>query len=61
MLAARRHDEIASQPHDTQGLEAAALAQAFNIPLAMGGDYPHMNMHLHGDVPKARILDLAVD
>lgn len=35
----------------TQGLKAAALAQAFNIPLAMGGNYPHINMHLHGGVP----------
>jgi L-rhamnonate dehydratase len=35
----------------TQGLKAAALAQAFNVPLAMGGNYPHLNMHLHGGVP----------
>jgi L-alanine-DL-glutamate epimerase-like enolase superfamily enzyme len=35
----------------TQGLKGAALAQAFNIPLAMGGNYPHLNMHLHGGVP----------
>ncbi|HYC45979.1 MAG TPA: mandelate racemase/muconate lactonizing enzyme family protein [Burkholderiales bacterium] len=35
----------------TQALKAAALAQAFNIPLAMGGNYPHLNMHLHGGVP----------
>ncbi|MBI4196108.1 MAG: mandelate racemase/muconate lactonizing enzyme family protein [Betaproteobacteria bacterium] len=35
----------------TQGLKAAAMAQAFNVPLAMGGNYPHMNMHLHGGVP----------
>lgn len=35
----------------TQGLKAAGIAQAFNIPLAMGGNYPHMNMHLHGGVP----------
>lgn len=34
----------------TQGIKAAALAQAFNIPLAMGGNYPHINMHLHGGV-----------
>ena len=24
---------------------------AFNVPLAMGGNYPHMNMHLHAGVP----------
>jgi L-rhamnonate dehydratase len=35
----------------TQGLKAAALAQAFNVPLSMGGNYPHLNMHLHGGVP----------
>ena len=35
----------------TQGLKAAGLAQAFNVPLAMGGNYPHLNMHLHGGVP----------
>jgi L-rhamnonate dehydratase len=35
----------------TQAIKAAAIAQAFNIPLAMGGNYPHMNMHLHGGVP----------
>ena len=35
----------------TQGLKAAAVAQAFNVPLAMGGNYPHINMHLHGGVP----------
>jgi L-alanine-DL-glutamate epimerase-like enolase superfamily enzyme len=35
----------------TQGAKAAGLAQAFNIPLAMGGNYPHLNMHLHGGVP----------
>ena len=35
----------------TQGLKAAAVAQAFNVPLAMGGNYPHLNMHLHAGVP----------
>jgi len=35
----------------TGGLRAAALAQAFNIQLEMGGNYPHLNMHLHGGVP----------
>ena len=34
----------------TQAAKAAAIAQAFNVPLAMGGNYPHMNMHLHGGV-----------
>lgn len=35
----------------TQGIKAAAMAQAFNVPLAMGGNFPHINMHLHGGVP----------
>lgn len=35
----------------TQALKAAGIAQAFNVPLSMGGNYPHMNMHLHGGVP----------
>jgi len=35
----------------TQGLKAAGIAQAFNVPLSMGGNYPHMNMHLHAGVP----------
>jgi L-alanine-DL-glutamate epimerase-like enolase superfamily enzyme len=35
----------------TQAMKAAAIAQAFNVPLAMGGNYPHMNMHLHGGSP----------
>jgi L-alanine-DL-glutamate epimerase-like enolase superfamily enzyme len=32
-------------------LRAAALAQAFNIPLEMGGNFPRLNMHLHAGVP----------
>lgn len=35
----------------TQGLKAAGLANAFNVPMAMGGNYPHINMHLHAGVP----------
>jgi L-rhamnonate dehydratase len=31
----------------TNGVKAAGLAQAFGVPLAMGGNWPHMNMHLH--------------
>ncbi len=34
----------------TGGLKAAALAQAFNIQLQMGGNWPHINMHLHAGV-----------
>jgi L-alanine-DL-glutamate epimerase-like enolase superfamily enzyme len=35
----------------TGALHAAGLAQAFNIQLEMGGNYPHLNMHLHAGVP----------
>jgi L-rhamnonate dehydratase len=35
----------------TQGVKAAAMAQGFNVPLAMGGNFPHINMHLHAGVP----------
>jgi L-alanine-DL-glutamate epimerase-like enolase superfamily enzyme len=34
----------------TGALYAAGLAQAFNIPLEMGGNFPHLNMHLHAGV-----------
>lgn len=30
---------------------AAALAQAFNVPIEMGGNWPHINAHLHAGVP----------
>jgi len=35
----------------TGALHAAGLAQAFNIQLEMGGNFPHINMHLHAGVP----------
>lgn len=35
----------------TGALRAAGLAQAFNIQLEMGGNFPHLNMHLHAGVP----------
>ena len=35
----------------TQGIKAAGMAQAFNVPIAMGGNYPHLNMHLQAAVP----------
>lgn len=34
----------------TEGLKGAALAQAFNIPIQMGGNWPYENMHLHAAV-----------
>ncbi len=41
----------------TGGLKAAALAQAFNIPLQMGGSWPHINMHLHAGVPNGGMVE----
>ncbi|HKA42166.1 MAG TPA: mandelate racemase/muconate lactonizing enzyme family protein [Burkholderiales bacterium] len=35
----------------TGALHAAGVAQAFNIQLEMGGNFPHLNMHLHAGVP----------
>lgn len=34
----------------TGAQQAAALAQAFNVPIEMGGNWPHINMHLHAGV-----------
>ena len=41
----------------TGGLKAAALAQAFNVPLQMGGNWPHINMHLHAGVPNGGTVE----
>jgi L-alanine-DL-glutamate epimerase-like enolase superfamily enzyme len=30
----------------TEALKVAAMAQAFNVPIANGGGWPHHNMHL---------------
>jgi L-alanine-DL-glutamate epimerase-like enolase superfamily enzyme len=42
----------------TGGLYAAGLAQAFNIQLEMGGNYPHINMHLHAGVPNGGRVEM---
>lgn len=34
----------------TEGVKGAALAQAFNVPIQMGGNWPYENMHLHAAV-----------
>jgi L-rhamnonate dehydratase len=44
----------------TGGLRAAALAQAFDIPLEMGGNFPHLNMHLHAGVPNGGRVEFNV-
>ena len=41
----------------TQGIKAAGMAQAFNVPLGQGGNYPHLNMHLHAAVPNGGRLE----
>ena len=41
----------------TGGLKAAALAQAFNIQIQMGGNWPHVNMHLHAGVPNGGMVE----
>ena len=41
----------------TGGLKAAALAQSFNVQLQMGGDWPHINMHLHAGVPNGGMVE----
>src|SRR5258706_564437 len=38
----------------TGALHAAGLAQAYNIQLEMGGNFPPINMHLHAGVPNGR-------
>ncbi|MDP2856364.1 MAG: mandelate racemase/muconate lactonizing enzyme family protein [Bacillota bacterium] len=35
----------------TEALKVAALAHAFNLPIANGGGWPHYNMHLQAAVP----------
>ena len=35
----------------TEGMKFAALAQAFNLPIANGGGWPHHNMQLQAAVP----------
>ena len=47
-------DIIQPNVHDiggyTVGLKAAALAQAFNVRMAVGGAWPYVNMHLQAGV-----------
>ena len=35
----------------TEGMKIAAMAQAFNVPIANGGGWPQHNMHLQAAVP----------
>lgn len=41
----------------TGALRAAALAQSFNIQIQMGGNWPHINMHLHAGVPNGGMVE----
>lgn len=44
----------------TQGVKAAALAKAFNVPLAQGGNYPHQQMHLLGGVAQDGLVEFHI-
>lgn len=41
----------------TEAAKAAAMAQAFNIPVAMGGNWPHMNMQLQAGVANGSYVE----
>jgi L-alanine-DL-glutamate epimerase-like enolase superfamily enzyme len=41
----------------TEGLRVAALARAFNLPVANGGAWPHHNMHLHAGVDNGSLVE----
>jgi len=41
----------------TEGLKVAALARAFNIPIANGGGFPHHNIALHAAAPNGSYIE----
>ena len=41
----------------TEGQKVAAMAQAFNIPIANGGGWPHHNMHLQAAMSNGRRVE----
>jgi L-alanine-DL-glutamate epimerase-like enolase superfamily enzyme len=44
----------------TEGLKVAALAQAFHLPVANGGGWPHHNMHLIAAVANGWLVEFHV-
>ena len=45
----------------TEAVKVAALAQAFNLPIANGGGWPHHNMHLHAGMANGWRVEFHVD
>ena len=45
----------------TEAVKVAALAQAFNLPIANGGGWPHHNMHLHAAMANGWRVEFHVD
>ena len=41
----------------TEGLKVAALARAFNLPIANGGGWPHHNLHLQAAAPNGTLVE----
>lgn len=44
----------------TEGLKVAAMAQAYNVPIANGGGWPHHNMHLIAAVSNGWLVEFHV-
>jgi L-rhamnonate dehydratase len=45
----------------TEAVKVAALAQAFNLPIANGGGWPHHNMHLHAAMANGWRVEFHLD
>ncbi|HXV83949.1 MAG TPA: mandelate racemase/muconate lactonizing enzyme family protein [Candidatus Binatia bacterium] len=45
----------------TEAVKVAAMAQAFNLPIANGGGWPHHNMHLHAAMANGWRVEFHVD
>src|SRR5215510_7742071 len=45
----------------TEAVKVAGLAQAFNLPIANGGGWPHHNMHLHAGMANGWRVEFHVD
>ena len=45
----------------TEAVKVAAMAQAFNLPIANGGGWPHHNMHLHAAMSNGWRVEFHLD
>ncbi|MDH3444481.1 MAG: mandelate racemase/muconate lactonizing enzyme family protein [Deltaproteobacteria bacterium] len=45
----------------TEAVKVAAMAQAFNLPIANGGGWPHHNMHLHAAMANGWRVEFHLD